>query len=133
MAIFVPYIFSWKMALHNELGIKGELLAEKYLRGKGFHIIERNWIHAKNEIDIIASNDEFIIFVEVKTRASGHWGNPEDAVSESKIRRIVEASDYYLNTNDIEMPARFDVIAILMNEKYTNINHFEDAFFAPLN
>jgi len=121
------------MALHNELGIKGEALAEKYLRGKGFRIIERNWTHEKNEIDIIASNDEFIIFVEVKTRTSGYWGNPEEAVSESKIRRIVEASDFYLNINDVVMPARFDVIAIIMNDRFTRIDHFEDAFLAPLN
>lgn len=121
------------MALHNDLGKKGEALAEKYLQGKGFRIIERNWTHEKNEIDIIASNHEFIIFVEVKTRASGNWGNPEEAVSESKIRRIIEASHHYLDIHDIEVPARFDVIAIVLNDRFTRIDHFEDAFFPPLN
>lgn len=121
------------MARHNELGTKGENIAEKYLQGKGLHILERNWIHEKNEIDIIASNHEFIIFVEVKTRSTGYWGNPESAVSDSKIKRIVEASNSYLIMNNIEKPVRFDVIAIVTNDKFTRIDHFEDAFFAPLN
>ncbi|HCO68521.1 MAG TPA: YraN family protein [Dysgonomonas sp.] len=121
------------MALHNQLGIKGEVLAEEHLCKKGFRIIERNWIHNKNEIDLIAENDEFIIFVEVKTRTSGNWGNPEEAVSGSKIRRIIEAADYYLDSHDVEKPARFDVIAIVVNENFTRIDHFEDAFLAPLN
>lgn len=121
------------MASHNELGIKGESIAEKHLREKGFCILEKNWVHEKNEIDIIASNHEFIIFVEVKTRSSGYWGNPENAVSESKIKRIVEASSSYLIMNNIEKPARFDVVAIVINDQFTRIDHFEDAFLAPLN
>ncbi len=120
------------MALHNELGTKGENLAVDYLRKKGYSILERNWVHEKNEIDIIASSHEFIIFVEVKTRSTGYWSNPEDAVSDNKIKRIVEASSHYLITNNIDKPARFDVIAIICNDKFTQIDHFEDAFFAPL-
>jgi len=121
------------MAQHNDLGSKGEILAENYLRNKGYSILEKNWLYKRNEIDLIASNDEFIVFVEVKTRSSGYWGNPEDSISISKIKKIVHAANLYINLYDIEKPVRFDVIAIVMNNKFTDINHFEDAFLAPLN
>ena len=121
------------MAEHNDLGKKGEDLAEDYLRKNGYQIIERNWSVEKYEIDIIASNTEFIVFVEVKTRTSNHWGNPEEAVSRTKIKRIVEAADFYLKEYDIETPARFDVIAIVINNKTKEIDHIEDAFWAPVN
>lgn len=121
------------MAEHNDLGKKGEDLAENYLRKNGYSIIERNWGTGKYEIDIIASDSECIVFVEVKTRSSGHWGNPEDAISKTKIKRMVEAADFYLKENDLETPARFDVIAIVVNKKTLKIDHIEDAFWAPVN
>lgn len=121
------------MAQHNELGRRGEDLAEAYLLKNNYLIIQRNWAYERNEIDIIASCGGFIVFVEVKTRSSSYWGNPEEAVSATKIKRIVAAADYYLNKNDIDMPARFDVIAVVMNKDTIDIYHIEDAFFAPLN
>lgn len=121
------------MAKHNELGTKGEILAENLLIGKGYQIICRNWTYRKCEIDIIASDGEFIIFVEVKTRSSLQWENPEDAVSKAKIKRIVEAANYYLQEYNVNKPARFDIIAIVLNSKETEIEHFEDAFLAPIN
>lgn len=120
------------MAQHNRLGKKGEDLAEAYLIENNYHIIRRNWLFQHNEIDIIASNSEFIIFVEVKTRSSAYWGNPEEAVSIKKVKRIVEAADYYLKSNDIYKPVRFDVIAVLISKDSIHIEHIEDAFFAPL-
>lgn len=121
------------MAQHNELGRKGEDLAEAYLIENNYHIIQRNGVYDRNEIDIIASNQEFIVFVEVKTRSTSYWGNPEEAVSDTKIKRIVAAADYYLTKNDIDMPARFDIVAVVLNEEFIDIKHIEDAFFAPLN
>lgn len=121
------------MAQHNDLGKKGEALATCYLKEKGYAIIAQNWFYEKYEIDIIADNDEYIIFVEVKTRLSDRWGNPEEAVSESKIKRIVEAADFYVIENDIDKPVRFDVIAIMWTGGKPDIEHFEDAFLSPLN
>lgn len=121
------------MALHNDLGKKGEDLAENHLRKNGYRIIQRNWGAEKYEIDIIASDSEFIVFVEVKTRSSDQWGKPEDAVSKTKIKRIVEAADFYLKANDIEKPARFDIITVVINNKTIEIDHIEDAFWAPVN
>lgn len=121
------------MAQHNELGKRGEDVAEAYLIENNYHIIQRNGIYDRNEIDIIASNQEFIVFVEVKTRSSSYWGNPEEAVSLTKIKRMVAAADHYLNENDEDKPVRFDVIAVVITNDNIAIEHIEDAFFAPLN
>jgi len=121
------------VAEHNDLGKRGEDAAADYLRQQGYDIIVRNWLYEKYEIDIIARNDEFIVFAEVKTRSSAHWGNPEEAVSKGKIKRIVEAADFYLKKNDIELPARFDVIAAIWNGQSFEIEHIDDAFLAPVN
>jgi putative endonuclease len=121
------------MAQHNELGKRGEDLAAAYLLQNNYQILQRNWSYDRNEIDIIASVPGFIVFVEVKTRTTSHWGNPEEAVSLTKIKRIVKAADYYLNANNVEEAVRFDVIAILLNKNNVEIEHIEDAFFAPIN
>jgi putative endonuclease len=121
------------MAEHNDLGKKGEDAAVSYLRQNGYNIIVRNWVYEKYEIDIIAQNGEFIIFVEVKTRSSDYWENPEEAVSKGKIKRIVEAADFYLREKDIDLPARFDVIAVIWKGKKYEIDHIDDAFMAPVN
>ena len=121
------------MAGHNELGKKGEDAAVRYLRQKGYEILERNWVYERYEIDIIVRDEEFIVFAEVKTRSSSQWGNPEEAVSKGKIKRIVEAADFYLNENDIDCPARFDIIAVIWDGQKFEIDHIDDAFLAPVN
>lgn len=121
------------MAQHNELGKRGEKAAISFLRQQGYTVVEHNWFYEKYEIDIIASNNEWIVFVEVKTRTSYQWGNPEDAVSKGKIKRIVEAADFYLNKNDINQPARFDIMSLIWNGNTFEIEHIEDAFLAPVN
>lgn len=121
------------MAEHNKLGTKGEDLAVDYLLGKGYEILNRNWIGERHEIDIIARDSDLLVFVEVKTRSSTFWGNPEDAVSATKIKRMVAAADYYLYLNDSDTSVRFDVITVVTNKKQTEIEHIEDAFLPPLN
>ncbi|SHF18020.1 YraN family protein [Dysgonomonas macrotermitis] len=121
------------MAQHNNLGRKGEDLAVSYLTGKGFRVIERNWIGQRHEIDIIATDTNFLIFIEVKSRSSSYWGRPEEAVTESKIKRMIAAADYYLKIHDSDLPVRFDIIAVLLNKEQTHIEHIEDAFLPPLN
>lgn len=121
------------MAEHNELGKKGEEEAVRYLRSKDYIILEQNWLYNKYEIDIIAKDHEYIVFVEVKTRSSSRWGNPEEAISKRKIEHIVDAADFYLKENNIDRPARFDVIASIWNGRTFEIEHIDDAFLAPLN
>ena len=120
------------MAKHNLLGMKGEDLAVVYLRKKGHKIIERNWRLGGYEIDIITEHDEFIVFVEVKTRSTSHWGNPEEDISKQRMRRMINGASNYLKLNNIDKPTRFDVVAIIMGDKEKEIEYFEDAFMAFL-
>lgn len=121
------------MAYHNELGKRGEGLAANYLIENGYQVVERNWIGERHEIDIVAINSEFVIFVEVKTRGSDYWGRPEEAVSKAKMKRMVDAASYYLETSDLDLPVRFDIIAITKNGGKIKINHIEDAFLPSFN
>mgnify|MGYP000948424713 CR=1 FL=1 len=118
------------MAEHNELGQKGEDLATQYLVKKGYRIVERNWRLHGYEIDIIAEDKEFIVFVEVKTRSSLQWGNPEDFVDSTRQKRMVKAADFYLQMNFIDKPARFDIIGAIWNGLSMELDHIEDAFLA---
>lgn len=121
------------MAAHNELGKQGEDAACLFLKTQGYTIVERNWRYDRHEIDIIAENQEFIIFVEVKTRTSDQWGNPEDFISKTQMKRIVTAADFYLKLHEIEKDARFDVITAVKNKAGFEIEHIDDAFYPTLN
>ena len=120
------------MAQHNELGKKGEQAAATFMKSKGYKILERNWRIYRHEIDIVAEDEEYIIFVEVKTRTTREWGNPEDFIGKGKIKRIVEAADLYLQDTDIDKPARFDIISAVWNGRNFEIEHIDDAFMSPV-
>ena len=120
------------MAQHNELGEKGEQAAANFMKNEGYKILKRNWRKHRHEIDIVAEDKEYIVFVEVKTRTSRQWGNPEDFIGKTKIRRIVEAADLYLQLNDIDKPARFDIISAVWNGEFFDIEHIDDAFMSPV-
>lgn len=116
------------MAEHNKLGRKGEEAAVAYLKKKGHHVVERNWSFSGYEIDIVSEYEEFIVFVEVKTRTSAEWGDPWDAVTEHRMRRMIRGASHYLKKNRIDKPARFDIIAVIWNRQQFELEHIEDAF-----
>jgi putative endonuclease len=116
------------MADHNELGKKGEQLAIHFLLKNGYEILEKNYRYLKAEIDIIAKKQETIIAIEVKTRTSNYFGNPQDFINPKKIKLLVSAMDYYVVHNDLDAEVQFDIIAIITNAKGTKIEHLEDAF-----
>jgi putative endonuclease len=117
------------MAYHNELGKIGEQLAVDYLHRNGYSILERNFTFQKAEIDIIVQKDEFIVVVEVKTRNSAFFGNPQEFVSRAKIKLLVNAANEYLISNSLSQEVRFDIIAVLKNKNIEQIEHFKDAFY----
>ena len=117
------------MAKHNELGIKGELLAADFLQKNGYEILETNWVFQKAEIDIIAQKDTILAIVEVKTRTSADFGMPQDFVKGKKIQNLVKAVDQYMIENDLDLEVRFDIIGIVLNNHETTIEHLEDAFY----
>ena len=114
------------------LGNKGEKIAENYLVEKNYLILEKNWRYLKAEIDLIAQKEGFIIFVEVKTRSSINFGYPESFVSEKQQKRIILAANEYLQKNDIQSEARFDIISITIDKNTDTIKHIEDAFYPTL-
>ena len=117
------------MAYHNELGKLGEELAVAYLLRNGYSILQRNFTFGKAEIDIIAKKDDRLIVVEVKTRNSSVFGDPQSFVSRRKIGLLVKAADEFILKNDIDLEVRFDIIAVLKNKKQEVLEHFPDAFY----
>ncbi|HXJ99563.1 MAG TPA: YraN family protein [Gelidibacter sp.] len=117
------------MAQHNELGKIGEKLAADYLLSKGYEIVCKNYFYQKAEIDIIAKHNNMMICVEVKTRNSDFFGDPQEFVSPSKIKLLVKAMDAFIIENDITLETRFDIIAILKNKSKEELTHYENAFY----
>jgi len=117
------------MAQHNELGKKGEELAVDFLLQKEYEILERNYRFDKAEVDIIAKLKDTLAIVEVKTRSTIDFGNPQDFVKPKQIQRLVKAVDQYVTVNKLNVEVRFDIIAIVKAGKNYEIEHLENAFF----
>jgi putative endonuclease len=84
------------MAEHNELGKKGEKLAIDFLIENDYKILEKNYRYLKAEVDIIARKKDVLVAVEVKTRSSDYFGNPQDFITQKKIKLLISAIDYYI-------------------------------------
>ena len=122
-----------------DIGRMGEKLACKFLRKKGYRIIKTNIHLSHNEIDIIAKNKEYIVFVEVKTRSTDKelysaYGSPASAVDKNKQFRTITAARIFLKQNNkISLQPRFDVIEVFLEKdtkKLLQINHITNAFMA---
>ena len=117
------------MAQHNQLGKEGELLARQMLEEKGYKILETNWRHDKDEIDIVAMDGEELVIVEVKTRSNDYFGNPEDAVDYRKEAFLIRATEAYLEENDLDCDSRFDIVSIILKDGKPEFYHIQDAFY----
>lgn len=102
------------MSRHHQTGQQGESMAVTYLSGIGFTILQQNWRHSHWEVDLIASKDTVLHFVEVKTRRTKKFGHPEGAVSRKKIRNLINAAEEYLYQNPQWKRIQFDILAITM-------------------
>jgi putative endonuclease len=100
------------MAEHIELGQQGENLAVDYLIDKGFIILHRNWRCRHEELDIVAQDGEFLVFIEVKTRRNVYFGMPEESVSLKKQRLLVNAADAYITQFNLDFAIQFFNYAI---------------------
>ncbi|MGJ8683138.1 MAG: YraN family protein [Nonlabens sp.] len=118
------------MADHNELGKEGEKIAVAYLLKHGYEILTTNYTYLKGEIDIIAQKGNTIVIVEVKTRSTPDFGDPQDFLKPAQIKRLVTTADHYIqhHGND-DAEARFDIVAIIKNKAGTQIEHLQNAFF----
>ncbi len=116
------------MAQHNELGKKGEQLAIAFLIKNGYKILEKNYRYLKAEVDIIAQKKGVLAAIEVKTRSTDYFGNPQDFVNPKKIKLLLSAIDYYVTEKDLDVEVRFDIIAIIYQKNEIKIEHLIDAF-----
>ncbi|MGY5352205.1 YraN family protein [Wenyingzhuangia sp. IMCC45533] len=117
------------MAIHNDLGNKGEHLAAKFLISNKYQILETNWRYLKAEVDIIALINNTLIIVEVKTRSNNYFSNPEEAINSKKIKLLTNAAQAYLIKKDLDIEVRFDVISIIKNNHKTELKHILNAFY----
>ena len=115
---------------HRKIGDEGEDLAAEYLESKGWIIIDRNYFFEKAEVDIVATDGHFIVFVEVKLRSGTYFGRPEDFITPAKEANIKKAAEAWTYERKMETAVvRFDVVAIVQEKgKEPEISHFEDAF-----
>lgn len=110
------------------LGHKGEDIAADYLKKKGYTVLHRNYNTPLGEADIVARDNNTIVFVEVKTRSSDAFGQPFEAVNHRKQEKLKKIALYYLKHNKIELPVRFDVVSVVSKNGKAEVNHIVEAF-----
>ena len=117
----------------GKTGSEGEKRVAEFLRRRGFSIIKRNYLCRYGEIDIIAENEEFLLFVEVKTRKANSMVSGAQAVDAFKQRRILLTATDYIAKTETETPARFDIAEVTVYNKEDGnlgyrLNYIENAF-----
>lgn len=117
-----------------KLGVLGEDLAADYLTTRGYTILARNYRKNTGEIDIIARDGDYLVFIEVKTRTNLLFGQPYEAVTLRKQAQISRVALGYITINKLHNQAmRFDVISVLIQANgKTEINHLPGCFEAAL-
>ena len=117
------------MSTSYDLGKKGEDLAADHLSAKGFKILARNFRAGKAELDIVALDQGALVVVEVKTRNTRYFGEPEEAVTKVKQKLLVRAANAFVKYKGFQGEVRFDVVSVIVDEDSTEIRHIPDAFY----
>lgn len=111
-------------------GTSGETAAREFLKEKGYEIVVSNYRYRKSEIDLIVKKDNWLVFVEVKTRSSAYFGYPEEFVDRAQQRSIFLGADQYMYETDWEGNVRYDIVSVMMvNGMVEEVYHIEDAFY----
>lgn len=113
---------------HRSIGFHGEEEAVRHLTEHNYRIIARNWQFHHLEVDIIAENDEFIVFCEVKTRKDNRYGEPETFVDKGKQKHLIAAANNFILRYGIMKEARFDIISVIRTPEGLEVKHMPDAF-----
>ena len=110
----------------NRVGVEGEQIAAEYLESHGMRVVERNFSARCGEIDIVARDDDYLVFVEVKSRMSYRYGVPSVAVNKEKQKKIVKTAQYYLMAKGcVDVNVRFDVVEVFADK----VHHIRNAFW----
>jgi putative endonuclease len=116
---------------NKEIGNLGESAAAEYLYCEKYEVITRNFRSRFGEVDIIARDGKYIVFVEVKTRYNSIYGSPGEAVNYTKITKLRKTAEYYIIKNKLYKDFfRFDVIEVYIdyNDNSQTIKHIKNAF-----
>ena len=120
------------MVSQREIGELGEKIAQQHLKKLGYQILATNWYFGHLELDIVARDGEELVVVEVKSRNGIRYEHPSEAVTNAKIKRIVEAADAYIVEQELDTETRFDVITVIFFKEGHELEHFKDAFYPTL-
>ncbi len=118
------------MALHLKFGREGEKAALDFLIEKGYMVLEVNYRLHPYEVDIIAMDGDWVVFVEVKTRQTDEYGHPIEFITGKKEQNLLKVADYYLQYKMPGREGRFDVITLFKREETFILEHFANAFTA---
>jgi len=118
------------MAAKDELGRRGEKLAEQHLEARGYRLIERNWRCRHGEIDLVMRGGASIVFVEVKTRTSTAFGHPLEAITPQKLARLRRLAGLWRDAHPEERGrSRIDAVAVLApRDEPPTIEHLAGVF-----
>lgn len=116
---------------NKKFGDVGEQIAIDYLKSINYQILKKNFRFGKiGELDIIANDGDFLVFIEVKTRSNDNYGTGLDAINQKKQKQLVNVAKGYLSINKIQdVPCRFDAIIINFKQNDYEIEHFKDIIF----
>ncbi len=115
-----------------EIGVLAEKYAKEHLLGLGYEILDTNWHFVHLELDIVARDNDQLVIVEVKSRNGIRYEHPSEAITDIKIRRLVEAAEAYILQKDLYCETRFDVITVIFFGEKPELEHFKDAFYPTL-
>jgi putative endonuclease len=120
------------MASTKEIGEIAEGLARQHILKLGYKIKDTNWHFGHLELDIVAQDFDQLVIIEVKSRNGIRYEHPSEAVTKTKIKRIVEAAEAYIFEKDLHMETRFDVITVIFFKQNHELEHFKDAFYPTM-
>lgn len=120
------------MTSTRNIGKEAEELAQQHIIKSGYKIRDTNWYHGHLELDIIATDGNQLVVIEVKSRNGIRYEHPSEAVTNSKIKRIVEAAEAYIFEKDLHLETRFDVITVIFFKNGHELEHFKDAFYPTM-
>lgn len=117
------------MSNSYQLGRKGEAEAARFLTQNNYTILEKNYRYRKAEVDLIVQKNNTLIAVEIKTRSTDFFGHPALFLKPKQQQRIVEAINYYVQQNNLDVEVRFDVISVVKKKGSFEIQHLKNAFY----
>ena len=117
------------MSKSYDFGQTAENHAALFLQKKGYAVLARNFRYLKAEIDLIVRKENTLVVVEVKARSTLNFGTPASFIGKKKIRLLLQAADYFVQAQDLDVDVRFDIISIFNYQGKWTVEHLENAFY----